>query len=53
MNRTEEIAHIAGTDIATADRIRDYIDTWLDLDWSECTTREMITAIKQASKEVR
>jgi hypothetical protein len=52
MNTNEEIAQIANVSLEVALKIRDYIETEGDLDWSECTQGQFVKAIKEAKKEV-
>ena len=48
MNLNDQIAEIASTTIENAKLIRNYIDEEGDLNWSECTTRQMKVAILHA-----
>jgi hypothetical protein len=48
MTLNEEIAKLANTSIENAKLIRDHIDEEGDLDWSECTQRQMKVAILHA-----
>jgi hypothetical protein len=48
MTINEQIAEIASTSIENAKLIRNYIDEEGDLDWSECTARQLKVAVLQA-----
>lgn len=48
MTRTEDIAQIAKVSIEEATQIHDFIDNWLELDWSEASERKIKSTIKEA-----
>lgn len=52
VNTNEQIAQIANVSIDIAIKIRDYIETEGDLDWSECTQGQFVKAIREAKREV-
>lgn len=49
---TQEIADYLGVTEEVGLMVRDCIDAWIGLDWSECTTREMHQACDEAYAEI-
>ena len=52
MKIIQEIMEYLGITEDEAQEVRDYIDEWLDVDWSEATQKECNSAYKEAWAEV-
>jgi len=52
-SRTREIAQYAEVPLAQALEIHNFIDDWLELDWSEATRKEIEITINLAIKMMR
>lgn len=47
-----DIAEVLGVEIIVAAEVRDYIDEWYGIDYSECTKREFEREVRAAYEEL-
>ncbi len=52
MKVTKDIMELLGVDESTANEVRDFIDSWYGLDWSEATQREVNRTVILAYRDM-
>jgi len=48
MKVLQDIAKLLNCSMEYAQEVRDYMEEWLDIDYSECTTRQFNATVREA-----